>query len=105
MLIKLHVTCKYICRLNKIICNNKQRWNKDQWRCKCRELIDKGVCYKGFIFNPSKCKYECDKSCNTGQYLNYLDFKCKKKRIDLIVETEYDDDKTKLVNITIIKQK
>ena len=25
--IKWHETCKYICRLNKIICNNKQRWN------------------------------------------------------------------------------
>ena len=27
--IKFHETCKCICRLNKIICNNKQRWNKD----------------------------------------------------------------------------
>ena len=26
--IKFHETCKYICRLNKITCNNKQRWNK-----------------------------------------------------------------------------
>ena len=32
---KLHETCKCICRLNKIICNNKQRWNKDQCRCEC----------------------------------------------------------------------
>ena len=38
--IKLHDTCKCICRLNKIICNNKQRWNKDQCRCECKELID-----------------------------------------------------------------
>ena len=28
--IKWHETCKCICRLNKIICNNKQRWNKDK---------------------------------------------------------------------------
>ena len=28
--IKLRETCKCICRLNKIIFNNKQRWNKDQ---------------------------------------------------------------------------
>ena len=27
--IKLHETCKCICRLNKIICHNKQRWSKD----------------------------------------------------------------------------
>ena len=88
------------CRLNKIICNNKQRWNKDQCRCECKELIDKGVCDKGFIFNTSNCKCECDKLCNTSQYIDYSDCKCKKKIIDLIVETEYDDDKTKLVNIT-----
>ena len=25
--IKWHETCKCICRLNEIICNNKQRWN------------------------------------------------------------------------------
>ena len=28
--IKRHETCKCICRLNKIICNNEQRWNKDK---------------------------------------------------------------------------
>ena len=103
--IKSHETCKCICRLNKIICSNKQRWNKDQSRCKCKELIDKGVCNKGYIFNPSNCKCECDKSCNTSQYLDYLDCKCKKKIIDLIVVecTEYDDNKTKLVNKTVTK--
>ena len=113
--IKSHETCKCICSLNKIICNNKQRWNKDQCRCECKKLIDKGVCDKGFIFNPSNCKCECDKLCNTSQYLDYLDCECKKKIIDLIVEKciEYDDDqtkivtkndsKTKLVNITVTK--
>ena len=30
--IKLHETCKCICRLNKIICNSKQRWNEDECR-------------------------------------------------------------------------
>ena len=65
------------------------------------------------IFNPSNCKCECDKSCNTSQY---LDCKCKKKIIDLIVEecTENDnktkianktDNKTKIVNITDNKRK
>ena len=58
--IKWHKKCKCICRLNKIICNNKQRWNEDKCRCECKELIDKGVCEKGFIFNPNNCKCECD---------------------------------------------
>ena len=103
--IKLLETCKCIFRLNKIICNNKKRWNKDQCRCECKKLIDKGVCDKGYLFNPSNCKCECDKSCNTSQYLDYLDCKCKKKIIDLIVGkyTEYDDNKTKLVNQTVTK--
>ena len=105
--IKSHETCKCICRLNKIICNNKQRWNKDKCRCECKKLIDKGVCDKGYFFNPSNCKCECDKLCNTSQYLDYLNCKCKKEIIDLIVEKciEYDDDKTKLVNITDNKTK
>ena len=34
--IKWHETCKFICRLNEIICNNKQRWNKDKCRCECK---------------------------------------------------------------------
>ena len=97
--IKWHETCKCIFSINKIICNNKQRWNKDQCRCECKELID-----KGFIFNPSNCKCECDELCNTSQYLDYLDCLCKKKITDLIVEkcTEYDDQ-TKLINITVTK--
>ena len=42
--IKWHETCECICRLNKIICNNKERWNKEKCICECKELIDKGVC-------------------------------------------------------------
>ena len=34
--IKSHETCKCICRLNEIICNNKQRWNEEKCRCECK---------------------------------------------------------------------
>ena len=44
------------CRLDAIICNNKQRWNKNKCRCECKKLIDKGICDKGFIWNPSNCE-------------------------------------------------
>ena len=47
--IKWEETGKCICRLNGIICNNKQRWSKDKFRCKCKKLIDKRVYDKGFI--------------------------------------------------------
>ena len=102
--IKWYETCKCICRLNEIIYNNKQRWNKAKCRCECIELIDKGVCDKGHIFNPSNCECECDKSCNISQYLDYSDCKCKKKLIDPLIEEctkNDDDDKTKIVNITV----
>ena len=46
--IKWHETCKYIWRLDEIICNSKQRWNKDKCRCEFKELIDKGVCDKKY---------------------------------------------------------
>ena len=49
---KWHESCKCICRLDKIICNNKQRWNEDKCRCEWKGLIDKGVCDKRFIWNP-----------------------------------------------------
>ena len=47
--IEQHETCKCKCRLDAIVCNNKQRWNKDKCRCECKELIDKGIRDQGFI--------------------------------------------------------
>ena len=47
--IKRHETCKSKRRLDASVFNNKQRWNKDKWRCECKELIDKGICDKEFI--------------------------------------------------------
>ena len=47
--IKWHETCKCICRLEKIICNNKQRWNKDKCRCECKELFVKEYVIKDMV--------------------------------------------------------
>ena len=47
--IKLHETCKCKCRLDASVCNNNQHWNDGKCRCECKELIDKGVCDKGYI--------------------------------------------------------
>ena len=47
--------CKCKCRLDAIVCNNKQRWNNNKCRCECIELID-----KGFIWNPRNSECECD---------------------------------------------
>ena len=102
--IKWHETCKCICRLERIICNSKQRWNKDKCRCEYEELIDKGVCDKGFILNPSNCECKSDRSCDIGEYLDYLNCKCRKKLIDsLVEECTKNIDKTKLVKKTLDK--
>ena len=45
------------------------------------KLIDKGVCDKRFIWNPSNCQCECNKSCDVGEYLDYSNCKCRKKII------------------------
>ena len=72
-----HEPCKCECRLDAIVCNNKQRWNNDKCICECKELIDKGVCDKEFIWNLSSCECECDKSCDIGEY--YENCKYRKK--------------------------
>ena len=46
---KWYETCKCECRLDAIVCNDKQRWNNDKCQCKCKELIDKGVCDKVIV--------------------------------------------------------
>ena len=41
---------------------------------------------KRFIWNPSNCDCECDKLCDVGEYLDYKNFKCRKKIVDKLVE-------------------
>ena len=57
---------------------------KCKCRCECKELIDKDICDKEYIWNPSNC--ECDKSCDFGEYLDYENCKCRKRLVDKLVE-------------------
>ena len=83
--INWHETCKCQCRLNAVVCNNKQRWNNDKCRCECKEFIDKGVYDEGYAWNPN-CECECDKSCDSGEYLDYESCKCRKRLVDNLVD-------------------
>ena len=98
--IKWHKTCKCICRLDAIFYNNKQRWNNDKCRWECKELVDKGVCDKDFIWNPSNYECECDKSCDIDEYLDYENCKCRKRLVDKLVDkcNENIDEEVKIVN-------
>ena len=84
--IKWHEKCKFKCRLDAIVCSNKQRWNKNKCRYECKELIDKGVCDKEFIYNSSNCECECNKNCHIGEYLDYENCKCRKKIVDKLID-------------------
>ena len=68
-----------------------------------KELIDKGMCDKGFIWNPSNCECECDKLCDVGEYLDYKNCQCRKKIIDKLVEesNENIDGNEMLYNPTL----
>ena len=44
------------------------------------------MCDKAFIWNPSNCECECDKSCDVGEYLDYKNCKHRKKIIDKLLE-------------------
>ena len=44
------------------------------------------MCDKGFIWNPSNCDCECDQSCDIGEYLDYENWKCRKKLFYKLIE-------------------
>ena len=88
--------CKYI--LDSSVFNNKQRWNKDKCRRECRELIDKGICDKGFIGNPSNCNCKRDKACDIVEYLDYKNCKCGRKIVgELVEENTKNSDKNEMI--------
>ena len=72
-----HETCKCVCRLT----------SADKCRCECKEhLVNKIVCDKGYIWNPSNFASECDKLCEIGQYLHYKNCVCRNSLVDKLVE-------------------
>ena len=94
--IKWHEKCKSKCRLHAIVCHNKQRWNKNKCICEYKELIDKRICDKGFIWNSSNCDF--------SEYLDYENCKCRKNLVDkLIDECSETIEDLKLLNITLIE--
>ena len=63
-------------------------------------MLDKDICDKGFIWNPSNSEFEWGKSCDIGKYLDYKNCKCKKKLVDKLVKecSEYVDGNNSTLN-------
>ena len=67
-------------------------------------MIDKGVCDKWNAWNPSNCEWECDKSCDVGEYLNNENCKRRKRLVDKLVgECGENVDEAKLAGVTLFE--
>ena len=56
--ISFHQSCKCGCLLDKKVCNNLQKWNKEKCRCDSLEIKK---CKVGYSWNVSNCRYEMKK--------------------------------------------
>ena len=88
-----------MCRLTSSVCNSRQKWNENKWRYECKEdLIAKGLCYKRYIWNPSNCQCECDKS---KKFLDYKNCVCRSSVIDKSLKECTVIDENKIYNETL----
>ena len=56
--------------------------------------------------NPSYCWCGCDKSCDIGEYLDYVKCKCRKRLVDkLIEECTENVEEAKITGITLFEHK
>ena len=67
-------------------------------------MIDKKIYDKGFIWNPSTCECECEKSCDVGEQLDYVNCKCSRRLVDkLIGECSEKVEEAKITGITLFE--
>ena len=93
-----HESCKYVCKLNSSVCNNKQIWNSDTCRCDCNEDFAGIInCTKGYTWNPSTCECQYDTWCKPGQYLDHKNCVCKNKLVGRLIS-----ECTSIINETMM---
>ena len=93
-----HESCKYVCKSNSSICNNKQIWNDDTCKCDCNEDLTGIVnCTKGYTWNPSTCECQYDTWCKPGQYLDHKNCVSQNKLVGRITE-----ECTSIINETMM---
>ena len=56
--ISFHQSCKCGCLLDKKVCNNLQKFNKNKCRCECLKIKD---CDIGYSWNVNNCRCEMKK--------------------------------------------
>ena len=84
-------TCTCKCGLDASVGSDKQLWKSDKCRCEFKKLIDEDRFDDGFVSNPSICKCESGKSSDVGKYLDYVNYKCRKRLIEKLFG-KYSED-------------
>ena len=93
-----HESCKCVCKLNSSVCNNKQIWNGDTFRCDCNEDFAGIInCTKGYTWNPSTCECQWNTWCKPGQYLDHKNCVCKNKLVGRLIS-----ECTSIINETMM---
>ena len=63
-------------------------------------MLHKGVCDKEFIWNPSNYECKCNKSYDIEEYLDYCNYKCRKKLVNKLVKEYIENiEETRLIEI------
>ena len=91
-------SCKCVYKLNSSVCNNKQIWNSNTCRYDCnKDFAGMINCAKGYRWNPSTCKCQCDTWCKPSQYLDHKNCVCKNKLIGRLIS-----ECTSIINETMM---
>ena len=70
-----------------------------------KNWLTKEYVTKGFIWNPSNCECECDKSWDVGEYLDYANSKWRKKLVDKLVEECTENiDEVKIAGMALFER-
>ena len=94
--------CK--CGLNESLCNLKQKWNHDEYRCECKELDEWSSCKKDCIWNPSTCDCGYNKAYKTDEYLDTKNYSWEKRLVSKLVLKFENEMLNKLKPLLMIKK-
>ena len=86
--ISFHQSCKCFCLLDKKVCNNLQKWNKNKCKCECLKI----------------------KKCDIGYSWNVNTCRCEMKKLAALIEEECDVETSEKIRsnenkrVTLIKK-
>ena len=95
--ISFYQSCKCGCLLDKNVCNNKQKWNKEKCRCEC---LVKEKCDNDSFFNVVNCSCELRKSAKLVVESKRFPEECKEISDDIKKNHCIMENKT----VTLIKK-